>query len=84
MFRKLISALFLVILSSAAFASSCPLLMKDIDTALADPAVAERLSDDQLAEARQLRKEGQEAHEAGDHSRSVEALGEAKEILGIS
>lgn len=84
MIRKLVSVLLLVGLSSAAFAGSCPLLMKDIDAALEDPAVAERLSDDQLAEARQLRKEGEKAHQSGDHARSMEALGEAKEILGIS
>lgn len=81
---KLLSMLLLVVLSTAAIAGSCPLLMKDIDAALQDPAVAERLSDDQLTEARQLRKEGEEAHESGDHARSMEVLGQAKDILGIS
>lgn len=74
----------LLTLSSAAFASSCPLLMKDIDAALADPAVVERLSEEQIAEVRQLRDEGEAAHQAGDHDRSVEKLAQAKGILGIS
>lgn len=82
--RKLFAALVLVAFSSSAFASSCPLLMTEIDTALKDPAVAQRLSEDQLAEARQLREQGEEAHRAGDHAQSVETLNRAKEILEIS
>jgi hypothetical protein len=84
MIRKLFSTLLLLVLSSAASAGSCPLLMKNIDAALEDPTVAERLSDDQLAEARKLRNEGEKAHKSGDHARSMEALGQAEEILGIS
>lgn len=74
----------LLALSGAAFASSCPLLMEDIDAALADPAVVERLGEEQLAEVQRLREEGEEAHRGGDHGRSMEKLGQAKEILGIS
>lgn len=84
MIRKLVAVLLAVGMASAALASSCPLLMKDIDAALEDPAVAERLTDEQLTEVRQLRKEGEEAHQSGDHDKSMEALGRAKEVLGIS
>lgn len=67
-----------------AFAASCPLYMADIDKALEDSAVEERLSADELNEARQLRKKGEKAHQAGDHAKSMEALARAKEILKIS
>lgn len=84
MIRKVLIAVSLGLLSAVAAAGSCPLLMNDIDAALNDPAVQERLSDEQLAEARQLRQQGEEAHKAGDHAASVEALARAKEVLGIS
>lgn len=84
MIGKLLSVLLLAVLSSVAFANSCPLLMKDIDMALENPAVEERLGLGQLTKVRELRLEGEEAHEAGDHERSMKVLGQAKEILGIS
>lgn len=84
MMRHFFSTLLLVGLSSAAFANSCPLLMQDIDAALQDPAVAQQLDEEQLMKARQLRDEGEAAHKAGDHARSMEALQQAKDILGIS
>lgn len=82
--RKFFAALVLVTFSGAAFASSCPRLMNEVDAALQDPAVEERLSEEQLTQVRQLREEGEEAHRAGNHTESVEALNEAKDILGIS
>lgn len=84
MIRKLLAVLVVVAFSTAAFAASCPLYMGEIDAALEDPAVAERLSEEQLAEVRQLRKKGEEAHRAGDHAQSMKSLGRAKEVLGIS
>jgi hypothetical protein len=84
MIRNLISGLVLIVFSSGAFAASCPLYMGEIDAALKDPAVEERLTEEQLAEVRTLRKEGEEAHRAGDHAQSMKALGRAKEILEIS
>jgi len=84
MARKLIPGLVLIAFSSVAFAASCPLFMGEIDAALKDPAVEERLTEEQLAEVRQLRKEGEAAHRAGDHAQSMKVLGRAKEILGTS
>jgi hypothetical protein len=84
MIRRLVAVALAVVIAGAAFASSCPLLMKDIDAALADPAVAGQLTEEQLQEVQQLRKEGEDAHKAGDHGKSMEALGRAKEVLGIS
>lgn len=84
MIRKLVALLVALGIAGAAFASSCPLLMKDVDAALEDSAVTGRLTEEQLTEVRQLRKEGEAAHKAGDHPKSMEALGRAKEVLGIS
>lgn len=62
-----------------AFAGSCPTDMRQIDAAMAtstlDPA--------DMAKVKALRAEGEQLHEAGDHSASVAALDEAKELLGI-
>ena len=84
MIRRLFAALVFTGLSSVALASSCPLLMGEIDTALEDPVVEQRLSEDQLTQVLELREQGEAAHRAGDHTESVEALRQAKEILGIS
>jgi hypothetical protein len=84
MIRKLFAAMLFLAFSSVAFANSCPLYMSDIDEALADPGIEQRLSEEQLSEVRQLRKQGEQAHQDGDHAKSMESLGRAKEILGIS
>jgi hypothetical protein len=84
MIRKLLAVLVVVASSSAAFAASCPLYMGEIDAALEDSAVTQRLSEEQMAEVRQLRKKGEEAHGAGDHAQSMKVLSRAKEILEIS
>lgn len=82
MTRHTLAALLLVF-SGAAFASSCPLLMQDIDAALEDTDVTGNLSADTIDEARQLREEGEEAHRSGDHQLSMQKLAEAKRVLGI-
>jgi hypothetical protein len=82
MTRHTIAALLLAF-SGAAFASSCPLLMQDIDAALEDRAVTESLGEEAIDKARQLREEGEEAHRSGDHQLSMQKLAEAKRVLGI-
>jgi len=77
--QLLITALALVVCSSA-FAMHCPLDMKKIDAAL---AAGPNLSDQDLAQVRSLRAEGEQLHKAGKHQQSVDTLGEAMRILGI-
>jgi hypothetical protein len=84
MTRKFLFSLVLSAVSVSAFAGSCPILMGDIDAALADPAVEERIGADDYAEAKRLRQEGEDAHKAGDHADSEQALKKAKEILEIT
>lgn len=82
--RSLTAALALLMLASTALAGSCPMLMSQIDTALNDPAVQERLSEEEREAAQELRDQGEEAHKSGDHAASEAALKQAKALLGIS
>ena len=84
MIRKLFATLCLVAFAGGAFASSCPLLMNEIDEVLDDPTAMERLSEEQLIHAKQLRDEGEQYHQQGEHEKSVETLNEAREVLGLS
>ncbi|EWH01664.1 hypothetical protein [Halomonas sp. BC04] len=83
MMKKLFAALVLLAFVSPAWAATCPMLMGEIDEALADDAKVAQLSETELEQVNQLRQEGEEAHNAGDHARSEEMLNEAKEILGV-
>ncbi len=65
---------------SPAFAYHCPADMAEIDAALAKKP---DLSADQMSKVKGLRAEGEALHKAGNHDRSIEALAEAKGILGI-
>lgn len=64
---------------STAFAGSCPMDMKQIDAAMANST----LSMADMEKVKALRARGEQLHKSGDHSGSVNALGEAKDLLGI-
>lgn len=66
-------------LSVSAFANQCPADMAAIDKALETAS----LSDADKAKVMDLRKQGEELHNAGTHDESVKVLGEAKKMLGI-
>ena len=53
--------------------------MADIDAALATAS----LSEEDMAKVMELRATGEEEHAAGNHQASVDALAEAKALLGI-
>ena len=67
-------------LATPAFAASCPKHMADIDAAMQTA----QLNEADKAKVMELRKKGEEQHNAGDHDSSVKTLGEAKKILGIN
>ena len=73
-------AFFLIVFfaSNLAYAGSCPLLMKEIDQLIEQ---SKQLSKEQLAEIKQLRQQGEEAHNQGDHKESEELLKQALELL---
>ena len=67
------------LLSANASAGSCPNDMKQIDAAMAGSS----LSAADMETVKKLRAEGERRHKSGDHTGSVAALDEAKEMLGI-
>jgi hypothetical protein len=66
--------------SGLALAHNCPNEMKAIDAKL---ATQPSLSADNAAKVKQLRAEGETQHKAGNHSASMQSLGEAKKLLGM-
>ncbi len=78
--RILTAAVLSLFVSGPAFAGTCPLMVKNIDAALA--AMPGR-SAEQTAEVTSLRDEGDAQHKAGQHKESVETLQKAKDILGL-
>lgn len=77
--RTLITAGFFAILAGPMLASQCPADMAAIDAALETAS----LNEEQLAQVKELRATGEAEHEAGNHEASVDALAEAKALLGI-
>lgn len=78
--RRTLSFMILVLASSIAFGSQCPTDMAAIDEHLAGNP---ELTEEQMTEVKELREQGEQLHNDGKHQESVEALAEAKEILGI-
>jgi len=65
--KKTILTIIFVIFASSAFAGSCPIMAKQIDT--------------KIEEAQKLRDAGMKAHKDGDHSKSEELLNKALELF---
>tara|TARA_B100000900_G_scaffold169447_1_gene143968 strand:- start:4134 stop:4340 length:207 start_codon:yes stop_codon:yes gene_type:complete len=65
--KKLVIILSLVVLSSSAFAGSCPMMANQVD--------------DKIAEAQKLRDAGMKAHDAGNHAKSEELLNKALDLF---
>ena len=78
--RTLLAAAALALADGPAFASSCPMHMKNIDEALAkNPS----LSAEKMAEVKKQRQQGEELHKAGKHAESMAELAKAEATLGI-
>lgn len=78
--RVLTAVALSLFIAGPAFAFTCPVMVNDIDAALAGNP---DLSAEQLAQVKQLRDEGEALHEAGQHQESVDTLQQAKDILGL-
>ncbi len=77
---KTVLAVAILLVSTSAFASQCPVDMKKIDAALAgNPS----LSASQMASVKELRASGEANHKWGQHKESVDDLAKAKKILGF-
>lgn len=79
MLRILLVASTLALSPATAFANNCPALMGEIDAALPNA----ELSSEDAAKVAELRTQGEELHNAGDHDGSMAALEEAKTLLGL-
>jgi hypothetical protein len=77
--RFLTAAIAAMFIALPAHAFQCPADMAAIDAALSTAS----LSADDLARVQELRAEGERLHSAGDHQASVDALAEARALLGI-
>ncbi len=77
--KSIIAAAALSLLAGPAFAFQCPADMAEIDAALQTAS----LSETEVARVQDLRERGEVLHAAGDHQASVDALAEAKMMLGI-
>lgn len=72
-------ALTLTMATGTAFAYSCPMDMRQIDSAMENST----LSMADMEKVKALRAKGEKLHRSGDHSGSVDTLEEAKDLLGI-
>ncbi len=79
MSKRIVTAAVLLVLAAPALAGHCPKDVKAIDAALEDA----KLDDDVMAEVQDLRDEGEDLHNAGQHEESLEVLHEAMKILKL-
>ncbi|HXV31414.1 MAG TPA: hypothetical protein VD840_13875 [Sinorhizobium sp.] len=79
MITRILIALLLALAPATAFANRCPGMMAAIDAALPKAS----LSEADMTKVKQLRKQGEDLHAAGDHAGSEAALSEAQKLLGL-
>jgi hypothetical protein len=77
--KKLLFGTLVLTASTFAFAHGCPAEMRAIDAKL--PSV--KLSDADAAKVKELRAEGEKLHKEGKHTESMNALGQAKKMIGL-
>jgi len=65
--KKLLLISILVLFTGAAYAGSCPMMAKNLDS--------------KIEEAQKMRDAGVKAHEEGDHAKSEELLNKALELF---
>ena len=65
--KKIFITLFLILFTSSAYAGSCPMMAKDVDS--------------KIKKAQELRDQGVKAHKSGDHAKSEELLNQALNLF---
>jgi len=65
--KKFLILSMLVLFTSSAYAGSCPMMAKNLDS--------------KIEEAQKMRAAGMKAHEAGDHAKSEDLLNKAMELF---
>ena len=64
---KIFITLCLILFTSSAYAGSCPMIAKDVDS--------------KIKKAQELRDQGVKAHKSGDHAKSEELLNQALNLI---
>ena len=65
--KKILILLILVVFSKSAYAGSCPIMAKNLES--------------KIEEAQKMHDAGMKAHEAGDHAKSEELLNKALDLF---
>ena len=65
--KKLVIVSILVLFTGSAYAGSCPMMAKNLDT--------------KIEEVQKMRDAGMKAHDAGEHAKSEELLNKALEMF---
>ena len=65
--KNIIMLLTLILFTSSAYAGSCPMMAKNLDS--------------KIEEAQKMRDAGMKAHKAGDHAKSEELINKAIELF---
>ena len=65
--KKILITLCLILFTSSAYAGSCPMMAKDVDS--------------KIKKAQELRDQGVKTHKSGDHAKSEELLNQALNLF---
>ncbi|MBE7377142.1 hypothetical protein [Pseudomonas lopnurensis] len=79
--RRLLGFTLAIAFSTSLFAMHCPMDMAKIDEQLQNNPPEDAAT---LERVKELRAQGEELHNAGKHAESVEALGEALDLLSAN
>ena len=78
MLKNLTVLIFFCFASNISFAGSCPILIQKIDQILSQ---SKQISKEQFSEIKQLRDQGEKAHNFGEHKESEDLLNQALKLL---
>ena len=78
--KKTIITLILTLMTSSAFAYSCPALWAELDYEI-KLAKESGMSDEKIEKIQKLRDDGKKAHDDGNHSLSEELLNKGLELV---
>jgi len=78
MLKNFIALIFFCFASNISFAGSCPVLIQKIDQILSE---SKQISKEQFSEIKQLRDQGEKAHNSGEHKESEDLLNQALKLL---
>tara|TARA_B100000674_G_C37173784_1_gene616487 strand:- start:128 stop:370 length:243 start_codon:yes stop_codon:yes gene_type:complete len=77
-FRLFITLFFLCFATVESYAGSCPVLIQKVDQILSE---SKQISKQQFKEIKQLRDQGEKAHNSGEHKESEDLLKQALKLL---